>query len=153
MKELGFSNFHGKRLNKADRIEGKTPFVTAGFDNRGIAQRIGNNLPIYQKAITVDMFGNCFFQADDCTGDDNVYFFINDDISEFCKLFISTCIHTVTSKLFAYVEQFRQSDANTLSVKLPVDVKGNPDWDYMENYMKKTMTECKHSLSASEMAI
>lgn len=153
MRDLGFSNFHGERLNKAARIEGSIPFVTAGFDNRGIAQNIGNDRPTYHKAISIDMFGNCFFQPNDCAGDDNVYFFVNDDVSDYCKLFIATCINTDTSKRFAYVEQFRQPNADALSVTLPVDASGEPDWAYMEEYMSVVMKESEVSLESLKQAL
>lgn len=89
------------------------------------------------------MFGNCFFQPQDCAGDDNIYFFTNDDISDNCKLFISACIYNDTSKKYAFVEQFRQRDANSLIVKLPATPSGDPDWEYMDRYMTKIMSDEK----------
>lgn len=141
MSDLGFLNYHGERLNKAARIEGDIPFITAGFDNQGVAQYIGNDRSTYMDPITVDMFGNCFFHKGKCAGDDNVYFFVNDNVSDICKLFIATCIHTVTSEQYAYVEQFRQPDANALTVKLPASACGDPDWDYMDACMSKILAE------------
>lgn len=152
LNELGFVNYHGERLNKASRIDGNIPFVTAGFDNRGIAQYIGNERRTYHRAITVDMFGNCFFQPNDCAGDDNIYFFVNDSITDASKLFISTCIHAKTSKEYAYVEQFRQTDADALSVTLPVTEFGEPDWAYMDEYMSAVMKESEASLESLRLA-
>ena len=149
---LGFVNYHGQRLNKAQRIDGNIPFITAGFENRGIGQYIGNNRPVYDKSITVDMFGNAFFQPMPCAGDDNVYFFVNDDISDYEKLFISSCIHSVTSKKYAYVQQFRQPDADELTVELPVDFNGYPDWAYMDSFMQNVMNESKACLGNLRLA-
>lgn len=135
LKELGFKNYHGERLNKSQRIDGDIPFVTAGKINRGVSQYIETDRTLYQDAITVDMFGNCFFQKGNCTGDDNVYFFVNDELSDEHKLFISCSINAETSHLYAYKEQFRQPDADSLMVRLPVDSEGSPDWDYMQSAM------------------
>ena len=146
MSDLGFLNYHGERLNKAARIEGDIPFITAGFDNQGVAQYIGNDRSTYMDPITVDMFGNCFFHKGKCAGDDNVYFFVSDGISELRKMFIASCIHAKTSKLFAYAEQFRQTQADALDVALPVDTSGEPDWAYMDEYMSGVMEEAKASL-------
>lgn len=137
--DLGFSVHHGQRLNKAQRIEGETPFITAGFENRGVTQYIGNDRLIYHKAITVDMFGNCFFQSEDCAGDDNVYFFVNDDVNDLVKLFISAGISAMTFSKFDYARQFRQGDADNLEVMLPATSDGEPDWAYMESYMRDVM--------------
>lgn len=136
---LGFVCHHGSRLNKSARIDGDIPFITAGFENRGVSQFIGNDVTVYSDAITVDMFGNCFFQQGQCAGDDNVYFFVNDAISHYCKLFLSSAIHTSVVNCFDYSSQFRQSDADSLSVLLPTTPDGAPDWAYMEQYMKDIM--------------
>lgn len=133
---LGFVCHHGSRLNKSARIDGDIPFVTAGFENRGVSQFIGNDVAVYSDAITVDMFGNCFFQQGQCAGDDNVYFFVNNAISHYCKLFLSSAIYASVANRFDYSSQFRQSDADSLSVFLPVTSDGVPDWAYMEQYMK-----------------
>lgn len=136
---LGFVCHHGSRLNKSVRIDGDIPFITAGFENRGVSQFIGNDVAVYSDAITVDMFGNCFFQQGRCAGDDNVYFFVNDAISHYCKLFLSSAVHASVANCFDYSSQFRQSDADSLSVLLPAASDGAPDWVYMEQYMKNVM--------------
>lgn len=136
---LGFVCHHGSRLNKSARIDGDIPFITAGFENRGVSQFIGNDVAVYSDAITVDMFGNCFFQQGQCAGDDNVYFFVNDAISHYCKLFLSSAVHASVVNRFDYSSQFRQSDADSLSVLLPATPDGAPDWAYMEQYMKDVM--------------
>lgn len=141
VKELGFVCHHGQRLNQSERKDGPIPFVTAGFQNHGVTQYISNDRPTYHKAITVDMFGNCFFQTDDCAGDDNVYFFVNDKLTDCSKLFVSACIAEVTSKKFSYTKQFRQHDANVLKVFLPVTPSSDPDWAYMDSFMGKILEE------------
>lgn len=141
LKNLGFVCFHGQRLNQSNREEGKIPFVTAGFQNHGVTQYIGNNRPTYHKAITIDMFGNCFFQPDDCAGDDNVYFFVNNKVSDFGKIFISACIVANISEIYSYAKQFRQQNANALTIKLPATPSGAPDWAYMDSFMGKILEE------------
>ena len=68
-----FETFHGERLKKSDRIEGSTPFVTAGSENQGVADYIVAEKK-YSNAITIDMFGNCFYHDGTLFGDDNIYF-------------------------------------------------------------------------------
>lgn len=136
LKELGFTNFHGSRLKKCDREIGTIPFVTAGKENQGIVGSIGNSVTTYNNAITVDMFGNVFYHRGAIAGDDNIYFFVNDKISEKAKLYIVSTIKATLGDTFAYVDQFRQDNADALKVKLPIDANGDPDWAYMEEYMK-----------------
>ena len=143
---LGFSNYHGQRLNKSQRVDGLLPFITAGKENRGLTMHIGNKRDSYVCPITVDMFGNCFYHPYECSGDDNVYFFVNNELSANTKIFISVVIGATISEKFAYSDQFRQSDADSLVVCLPVNTQGEPDWDYMDAYMQQVMEQSETTL-------
>ena len=147
MKELGFVNFHGQRLTKKDRVEGTIPFITAGKENQGVAGTIGNERTTYHNAITIDMFGNVFYHKGDFAGDDNIYFFVNDSVNEFCKQFIVVSAQRQIRSTFEYKDQFRQDNADTLSVKLPATPAGGPDWHYMEMYMRGIEAIVKNKLS------
>lgn len=137
-----FEIYHGKRLKKEDRIPGNLPLVTAGETNQGVAEYIGNDWPTYENPITIDMFGNCFCHDGIFTGDDNVYFLINHNLSEHIKLYITTIISKTLEGSYGYESQFRQKDADNLTIKLPVTPTGEPDWQYMESYMAKVMKRC-----------
>lgn len=146
MKELGFENFHGKRLTKKDRVEGNIPFITAGKENQGVVGYISNDWPTYHNPITIDMFGNVFYHKGNFAGDDNIYFFVNDMINEYSKLFVVNSIQCALKAVFAYVDQFRQDNADSLKLLLPA--KGNePDWHYMEMYMRGVEAIVKSKLS------
>ena len=146
ISDIGFKNFHGIRQKQSDRIEGDTPLLTAGKENQGVASYIGNPPSTYIDSITVDMFGNSFFHKGVYAGDDNIYFFVNDNVSDEAKLFIATIINTDNTPKYAFKDQFRQPQADALSVHLPATPDGQPDWDYMESYMKAVMEESEKSL-------
>lgn len=152
LSDIGFINHHGIRQTKADRKEGDIPLLTAGKENQGVAAYISNAPSVYTDAITVDMFGNSFFHKGNYAGDDNIYFFINDKISDNAKLFIAAILNTDNSKIYAYKEQFRQPQADALSVSLPATSEGQPDWGYMESYMKAVMEESEKSLESLRKA-
>lgn len=139
-----FENYHGSRLTVAERLDGDVPFLTAGFENQGVAGYISNVVETYHNPITVDMFGNCFYHAGDYAGDDNVYFFVNDMISEFLKLFVTSVIAKKLTGLYSYNRQFRQGDVDVLCIRLPVTPGGEPNWSYMEQYMRMIMDRQEH---------
>ena len=147
LSDIGFTNYHGIRQTKADREEGDIPLLTAGKENQGVASYISNAPAVYADAITVDMFGNSFFHKGNYAGDDNIYFFVNDKISDNAKLFIAAILNANNSKIYAYKEQFRQPQADALSVPLPATSDGQPDWGYMESYMKAVMEESEKAIS------
>ena len=71
----------GTRITKLDRIGGRYPFVTAGELNEGVAEKINNSEAVtYNNAITLDMFGNCFYRGYDFKSDDNILVLENSDI-------------------------------------------------------------------------
>ena len=131
-----FETFHGERLKKSDRIEGSTPFVTAGSENQGVADYIVTEKK-YSNAITIDMFGNCFYHDGTLFGDDNIYFLISNNISKYSKLFIATIINSTLKEKYSFSHQFRQKDLDTLTINLPSTPDNFPDWQYMEDYMKE----------------
>ena len=132
-----FKNYHGIRLTKNNRIDGKTPLLTASEMNQGVSSFIDNlNMKTYHNAITVDMFGHSFFHNYNCTGDDNIYFFQNNIISDNVKKFIVQMINMNSSK-FSYGKQFRQQFADNLKILLPVTSAGEIDYEFMESYIQK----------------
>ena len=132
-----FINFHGVRLTKENRKDGKFPLLTASEINQGVSSFIDNSeMEVYSKSITVDMFGHSFYHNYDCTGDDNIYFFQNDEFNPTIKKFIVQMINMNSSK-FSYGKQFRQKFADNLKVLLPVNSTGEIDYDFMESYIKE----------------
>lgn len=153
MSDLGFMVCHGSRITKAERVEGDTVFLTAGFENCGVVGTIGNeNIDVWEKPITVDMFGNVFYHDETCAGDDNIYAFLNSKLSKTAKLFVASSIASVTQSKYSYQQQFRQGDANKLSVYLPATPDGAPDWAYMESYMANLETKVADSLTLLQAA-
>lgn len=153
MSDLGFTVCHGSRITKAERVEGDTVFLTAGFENCGVVGTIGNkNIDVWEKPITVDMFGNVFYHDEACAGDDNIYAFLNSELSRTAKLFVASSVASVTQNKYSYQQQFRQGDANKLSIYLPCTPNGDPDWAYMESYMANLETKVAESLTLLQAA-
>lgn len=146
LKDIGFSVFHGSRQKQAEREAGNIPLLTAGKENQGVAAYIGNPLCQYQDPVTVDMFGNCFFHKGIYSGDDNIYFFINKDLNDVIKIFISSIINKQKSILYNFKSQFRQQQADALTVILPSKSDNTPDYEYIESYMKNIMQESEKNI-------
>ena len=51
---------------------------------------------------------------------------------------------TALVKGFDYGNKFRRDIAVELMVKLPITSTGEPDWQYMEDYMKALMDKSEH---------
>ncbi len=135
--DMIFTNYHGKRLTKEKREIGLLPMLTASESNQGVSSFINNSsMVIFDDCITIDMFGHAFYHDYKCTGDDNIYFFKNNAISGRAKKFIASCINNNRIK-FSYGKQFRQRNADKEIVMLPVGLDGQPDYDFMEAYVRE----------------
>lgn len=146
LKNIGFSIYHGIRQKQSDREDGQIPLLTAGKEKQGVAAYIANPSCQYEDPITVDMFGNSFFHKGIYSGDDNIYFFINKDLNDVIKVFISSIINKQNSSLYSFKSQFRQPQANALTVTLPSKADGTPDYKYMESYMKNILQESEKNI-------
>lgn len=134
LKDL-FQLKRGKRLTEYDREKGDIPFVTAGIGNNGVSEYISNEVELYKNAITIDMFGCAFYRNYTFACDDNILVLTNDKLNYSSGLFIASIIDRDKYK-FAYGRQYRQKSFNKHKIKLPVTPSGEPDWQFMEDYIK-----------------
>lgn len=138
-----FINYHGKRLTKDKRETGSIPLLTASEINQGVSDYICNeNMQRYKDFISIDMFCHAFYHNYEACGDDNIYFLINDKISPRAKIFITTCINQNSLK-YSYGNQFRQDNADNDKIMLPVNSNGEPNYEFMEEYIKEKELKLK----------
>ena len=137
------------------------PFIGAIDDNNGIseyysiqdiedASKTGdeNNVPIDEKifegnCITVSNNGSvgfAFYQAKSftCTHDVNPLY-LNPSWGKILNPYIAMFLCTLIEKeryRWTYGRKWRPKRMPSSLIKLPVDVSGNPDWQFMEDYIK-----------------
>ena len=126
-----------------DCDKGNIPLISSGQSNNGIVGYIneegdGKALKFTKNKITVDMFCNAFYQYQDffsvSHGRVNVLspkFKMN----TFIALFIVTIINRENFK-FSYGRAVYSNEIARMTIKLPVNKDGMPDWQFMENYIK-----------------
>lgn len=136
-KDSFFKSFdNGTRLTIPNRVPGEYPLLTAGEHNQSFTQFIGNYKKdeLIKPSITIDMFFNVFYQNFYFASDDNVYHFINDKLNMKSSLFVVTILKMQKDK-YGYGRQFRKDNAEDSSILLPQDQNGNPDYQFMEDYV------------------
>lgn len=132
----------GERLTKFDRVRGDIPLVTAGENNNGVSELISlenfkDKKKIFENKITIDMFFNVFYHDYQYFSDDNVHTLV--PISALLNKYNSLFLVMILSKLkykYAYGRQARLARIPTERIRLPSDKNGNPDWQFMEDYIK-----------------
>lgn len=129
----------GKRLTKANMTNGETPFIGAIDSNNGYRQFIGQN-PIHDgNTITVNYNGSIaetFYQPKPFWATDDVnVLYPKFELNQYIGLFFATIIRLEKYR-FNYGRKWHMERMKTSLVKLPVDSKGNPDYRFMEDYIK-----------------
>lgn len=129
----------GKRLTKEDMIDGNIPFIGSIDSNNGYREYIGQ-LPIHSgNTITVNYNGSVaesFYQPKPFWASDDVnVLYPKFKMNPFNALFIATIIKAEKYR-FNYGRKWHVERMNTTKIKLPATSKHQPDFDFMENYIK-----------------
>lgn len=136
----------GKRLTKADMKDGKTPFIGATDSNNGITEFVSNkNSSLDKNVLGVNYNGSVvhnFYHPYQALFSDDVkrLSFKNTKGNRFLFLFVKTIILQQKSK-YEYGYKFNGTRMKRQKILLPINENGNPDYVFMENYMRKKETE------------
>lgn len=149
-----FNIVKGKRLTKAEMKSGETPFIGSSALNNGCTAMIGNDKNQHpENTITVcynGSVGETFYQNKPYIASDDVNvlypkFTMNRQIA----LFIVPLIKGVSSR-YDYIDKWKKEAMEADKIYLPVDKTGQPDWAYMEEYMRKVEEKAKNLLNHFE---
>lgn len=129
----------GKRIKSMDRVEGELPFITAGVENMGFSDFIGNlNTEVFPKnSLTIDMFGNTFYRNYEFGADDHVAVLYHSEnlYNKRVLQYIQVCINKKIIGKYSYSRNFYVSDAYEVEVELPITDNQELDVDLMGKYI------------------
>ena len=141
----------GAMISKKDLEDGDIPRVTVSNFNNGItgyyADSDDKNYRTYQNFISVSFLGTVFYQPDKVSLDMKVHCLkpLDYELNVYSAGYIVSIIRKAISN-FAYSDQLSSTVLAGLEFALPATSDGEPDWDYMESYMKAVMEESEKSL-------
>lgn len=134
----------GKRLKKADHILGKVPYVSSTMMNNGVDNFIGNEKgKRFNNCITIANSGSVgasFYHQYEFIGSDHISALKNDKFNKFIYLFLTTIVSRIGDK-YSFNREINDFRISKEKILLPVDKDGNPDYEYMEQYIKNVMFE------------
>ena len=131
----------GKRLKKADHQKGKMPYVSSTGSNNGVDGYVGNKekVRIFSNCLTIANSGSvgaCFYQPFKFVASDHVTKLKNDNFNEYTYKFISSLVSRLGIK-YSFNREMNDTRIKKEKILLPVNDQNQPDYDYMENYMKQ----------------
>lgn len=130
----------GQRLTKANMTPGNTPYIGASDTKNGLTARIGQN-PIHSGGtISVSYNGSvaeAFYQPHPywATDDVNVLYPKGFELTPAIALFICTIIRMEKYR-FNYGRKWHLERMRDSVIKLPITPSGDPNFNYMEAYIK-----------------
>lgn len=92
--------------------------------------RAGNTITIGRQT------GVAFYQPDKYFETDNILILTNSSINKWSGLFIAGSYNNSTAQKFSYGRVASIGKIKAESIKLPADDQGQPDYNFMERYMK-----------------
>lgn len=133
--------------NQANLLdEGNIPLVSSGLNINGISKFIregdGKSELFDGNILTVDMFGKAFYHEYNffSVSHGRINILIPKfEITKFIAIFIVAEIDKNFSNVFSYNRMCSQKRLRSSKILLPIDYKGRPNWQFMEDYVKQEM--------------
>lgn len=130
----------GKRLKKDNHINGLIPYASSTALNNGIDGFIGNteNIRIFKNCLTLANSGSVgatFYHPYNVIASDHVTKLQNKNFNKYVYLFLATMVSRLNEK-YSFNREINDMRIKKEKVFLPINKKGNPDYQYMEDYMK-----------------
>ena len=124
--------------SKNDLVEGNIPYVTRSAENNGKSGYCGNADRIVKgNCITIGAEGfTAFYQENDFVAGNKVYALRHRNLNNVNALYICTVLNKL-SCLYSFNNARILDKIKQEIISLPIDNNGEPDWQYMEDYMKE----------------
>jgi len=118
--------------------KGSTPYVTRSILNNGVSDYVSDSDYTLNKGncITIGAEGRiAFYQSDNFVSGVKIYTLRNNSMSRYSALFICTILNCDFDK-YSYGRARILDKIKNEVIKLPQTKQGNPDWGFMERYIK-----------------
>lgn len=131
----------GKRLTKANQTNGPKPYISSTSENNGVDAFIGNNTGVrkFEDVLTLansGSVGSTFYQQFEFVASDHVTALKSENADKYAYLFLSTVVKRLEEK-YSFNREINDTRIKREKIILPADKQGNPDFQYMSDFVKK----------------
>lgn len=129
----------GQDIYERERTEGLIPYITATSNHNGIGYFVGNtNATLESECLSVNRNGSvgyCFYHPYKALYGNDTRKLRPKLKNKYVSLFISMCITSQREK-YGYGYKMGTGRLKRQCILLPIDNVGQPDWEFMEQYMR-----------------
>ena len=139
--------------------DGNKLLITPSAYNNGLLKRISadSESTLYSaNALTVDMFGNAYYHEEDffVTAHGHVNVLTpKEPLNLYTGTYLATAIRAMFLDKYGFSEMCTLKILKSESIHLPIDMNGEPDWRYMEDYMKRRLDEAELAVSQLQLTV
>ena len=122
-------------------MPGNVPYVSSSAINNGVDDFIGNTEGVrkFNDCMTIansGSVGKTFFHEYEFIASDHVTAMQAPHMNKYIYLFIATISQRLKEK-YSFNREINEARINRERITLPVDDDGNPDWPFMEEYIRE----------------
>lgn len=132
-----FPKKYVKHFSAMPEAEGDIPFISSTSTNNGVAAYVDED-GIKGGCITVSTNGDCFdcfYQPESVVLSNDAEALYNDNLNEYNAMFIITVMKLEKIK-YGYGRKPKNDKVYDTFIKLPLGKNDEPDWQFMERYIK-----------------
>ncbi|MEN0661467.1 restriction endonuclease subunit S [Caldifermentibacillus hisashii] len=131
----------GKRLVKRKQRSGNIPYISSTAENNGVDNFITppDNMEIHSHCLTITnsgSVGTAFYHPYKFVASDHVTVLKNENLNEYNSQFIIPILNRLKDK-YSFNREINNTRLKNETIILPMNKKGEPNWSFMENFMKE----------------
>ncbi len=131
----------GKRLKSADHIVGKVPYISSSAMNNGVDNFVCNDKGVrkFSDCLTLansGSVGKTFYHSYEFVASDHVTALKSSQLNKYSYIFVATLVERLQEK-YSFNREINDVRINREKILLPIDDFGNPDYTFMEEYIKE----------------
>lgn len=135
----------GKRLKTADHLAGEIPYVSSSALNNGVDDYVSNNNGVRRFSNCLSLansgsVGSSFYEPFEFVASDHITHLKNEEFNKYHYLFLATMTSRLSQK-YNFNREINDKRISREIILLPLNDKGEPDYEYMEKYSKNLLCE------------
>ena len=135
----------GKRIKRADHVEGDVPYVSASALNNGVDGFIGNRegIRVFANCLSLansGSVGSAFFHPYAFVASDHVTKLEREGADRYIYLFFPPVFSRMAER-YGFNHEISDARITRERIMLPVTPDGTPDWAFMSAYMQNIERE------------
>lgn len=141
LTELFDSIQRGRRLKRPDQQQGEIPYVSSSALNNGVDGFISKaeGCRVFSNCISLansGSVGSAFYEPFEFVASDHITHLKRDGLKKEHYLFLVAALGKQASN-FNFNREINDQRIQGMQVMLPTDMLGEPDWEFMEDYIRE----------------